>query len=94
MPAVARITDKTAGHCFEPHSPDSGLSSSVFVNGLPVCLVGTHFPTHTCGNSSHDAVQSEGSGTVFIQGLAVARVGDKQNCGDMIAQGSPNVFCN
>ncbi len=92
MPAISRISDKTAGHCFPPHSPDSGLTSSVFVNGQAVIVLGTHFPTHVCGTSSHDATQTVGSSSVFFEGKAVARIGDSQNCGDQLAQGSPNVF--
>ena len=91
--AISRITDLTAGHCFEPHSPDNGLSSTVFANGLAIVLVGTHFPVHTCGNQHHDATQSQGSSTVFIEGKAVGRVGDQQDCGDVLAQGSSNIFC-
>jgi len=90
--SISRIIDTTTGHCFEPHSPDYGLSESVFINGLPVVLIGTHFPTHTCGTQRHDANQSQGSSSVFIEGKAVGRVGDQQDCVDLLAQGSSNVF--
>jgi uncharacterized Zn-binding protein involved in type VI secretion len=29
-----------------------------------------------------------------VNGLALARVGDDLDCGDIISQGSPNVFAN
>lgn len=93
MPAVVRIGDKSAGHCFEPR-PNLEGSSNVFINGKAVHRIGDRWAPHTCGNSTHDAVQAQGSPNVFINGKAVARLGDKQTCGDICAEGSPNVFVN
>lgn len=89
--AVTRKGDLSIGHCFEPRGNTSG-SGSVFVNGKPVHLKGGSWPTHTCGKNSHPSTTTGGSGTVFVEGIAVARIGDALNCGDMIAEGSSNVF--
>jgi uncharacterized Zn-binding protein involved in type VI secretion len=35
---------------------------------------------------------ASGSGTVFVNGKALARVGDSVACGSAAAQGSSNVF--
>jgi uncharacterized Zn-binding protein involved in type VI secretion len=35
---------------------------------------------------------SEGSGSFFMEGKSVARIGDGITCGDMIAEGSGNAF--
>jgi uncharacterized Zn-binding protein involved in type VI secretion len=93
MPAIVRIGDQSAGHCFEPR-PNLEGSPNVFVNGKAVHRVGDQWAPHTCGNSTHGAVQSQGSPNVFVNGKAVARIGDQQTCGDICAEGSPNVFVN
>lgn len=42
-------------------------------------------------HSPHTGSVASGSGTVFINGQAAARVGDSVSCGGA-AQGSPNVW--
>lgn len=91
MSAVIRIGDLSAGHCFPPFPLLQG-SSNVFINGLAVGRITDPYPTHTCPPASHNAVQSSGSSSVFINGLAVGRIGDSISCGDICANGSPNVF--
>ena len=93
MGAVVRLGDNSAGHCF-PARPNLAGSPNVFVNGIAVHRVGDKWAVHVCGNSSHDGVQAQGSPNVFVNGQAVARVGDKISCGDICAQGSPNVNVN
>lgn len=93
MPAVVRLGDKSAGHCFEPR-PNIEGSPNVFINGIAVHCVGDAWPVHTCGPSSHDSRTVQGSPNVFVNGKAVARVGDALDCGDICAEGSPNVFVN
>jgi hypothetical protein len=55
-----------------------------------------HYPTHTCGRSSHDGNAGDGSPTVIINGLKAFRIGDPivGGCGgaDISAAGSPNVM--
>lgn len=93
MPAACRLGDMSAGHCFEARPNDQG-SPNVFINGKAAHRVGDHWPTHSCFPASHDSNTSQGSPNVFINGKAAARVGDQLNCGDIIAQGSPNVIIN
>ena len=45
-----------------------------------------------CGDSCHDSTQASGSGTVFANGLPVARVGDSIACGSSNQTGSGNHF--
>lgn len=92
MPAVARKGDTCTGHdCFPPRANDQG-SGNVFCNGIPVHRQGDHWVTHTCGHTSHDSVLATGSPTVFVNGKALARIGDAVACGSVVASGSGNVF--
>ena len=92
MPGQTRKgVDFSAGHCFEPRPPDQG-SPDVIVNGNPAVRIDDHYPTHTCGNKSHDGNASAGSPTVIINGKGSHRIGDDINCGDVSAGGSPNVM--
>jgi len=93
MAASCRLGDSSAGHCYEPRPNDQG-SPNVFINGKASHRVGDHWPTHSCGPSSHDSITAKGSPNVFVNGKAKARVGDALDCGDIIAQGSPNVITN
>jgi len=93
MPAVVRLNDISCGHCYEPRR-NVESSPNVFVNGIGVHLIGHKWPTHTCGESSHDGVMAEGSSNVFVNGKSVARIGDLISCGDITAEGSSNVFVN
>ena len=93
MPAVTRINvDPSAGHCFPPRPADTTPNTSVFVNDILATVVGAHYPSHSCGDSSHDGTASEGSDTVFFENIAVHRIGDMISCGDVSASGSPDVF--
>jgi uncharacterized Zn-binding protein involved in type VI secretion len=89
--AVTRIQDSSVGHCFNPRGNIEG-SPTVFVNGRAVHRLGDSWPSHSCPPNSHASITSEGSSTVFINGVACARIGDSLDCGDMIAEGSPDVF--
>lgn len=98
MPAVARLGDVSTGHgCFPPTNMVTTAATKSYINGV---LVGvkdqeSQFSTHVCGNTNHQQVTryiSSGSTKSFIEGKAVARIGDDIACGDAIAQGSPNSF--
>lgn len=89
--AAARLGDTCAGHCFNPRG-NTESSPNVFLNGLGAHRVGDGWPTHSCPPNSHSSVTSEGSSTVFVNGKALARIGDALDCGDIISQGSPNIF--
>lgn len=92
MPAVSRQDDQCSGHgCFPPRRSTAG-SPNVFCTGKPVLRKGDPFEAHSCGDHTHTATVSAGSGTVFVNGLALARIGDALDCGSVVAAGSPNVF--
>lgn len=111
MPAVARLNDQIEGMTSGEHSghkvphapcPLTGkiadnCSLNVFVNGVPVAFVGsiTEESDCCCGESNSGGEVAEGSETVFVNGNAIARVGDPiapHNGSAFITEGSPNVF--
>ncbi|AUR97761.1 PAAR motif protein [Vibrio phage 1.244.A._10N.261.54.C3] len=85
----------TSGHgCFPPQTCVGG-SGDVMVNGIPALRAGDAQTGHKCVVKPypfHPSKQAEGSLTVKINGMMAARIGDSTDCGDMIAQGSSNVF--
>lgn len=93
MPAITRVgVDVSAGHCFSPRSSDSTPQGTVYVNGILATVIGSGYPSHSCGDSSHSGAASSGSSTVFIEGIPVHRIGDAISCGDTSGSGSPNTF--
>lgn len=92
MPAISRLGDLTTGHDSFPPRPSDSASSDVFINGIGAVRIGDHFALHCNPFTCHDGVESSGSSTVFINGRAAARIGDSISCGDIIAEGSQNVF--
>jgi uncharacterized Zn-binding protein involved in type VI secretion len=92
MPAVTRLGDISTGHCYTQAGSDDAAQTTVFANSILATVVGAHYPTHTCGVSSHEGFASTGSGTVFIESKQVHRIGDEISCGDISANGSQNVF--
>lgn len=96
MPAISTLGDTSAGHgCFPPTPAISGCSSTVFVNGKPIVLLGAQFAPHTCGRVTHAGALRQviaGSGTVIVEGKPLARIGDGIADGDAIGVGSGNVF--
>jgi len=102
MPAISRGGDSVStGHGCDAvttlDSNNTGLSSNVYMNGIPVCCVGDKTIIHTIpGGSScvpHIAYINSGSSTVFVGGKGVARIGDSCDSG-VIISGSGNIFCN
>lgn len=94
MPAVARIGDLNVVHCSS--SALAVGSGSVFANGRPVTYKGCPNTTHllpggrSCG--SHQGTIAAGSGTVFVQGEGIGRLGDAMTGCTLIAEGSDTVF--
>ena len=96
MPAVARIGDQfTTGHGCTTVSTLTSPSPNVFVDGRGVERKGDPSVSHTIriGKScpAHVAHISSGSGSVFINGMPCARVGDSIDNG-VIISGSDSVF--
>jgi uncharacterized Zn-binding protein involved in type VI secretion len=97
----------TTGHGCDSTSQIKQGSSNVFANGRGITRVGdsdTHnIPTPTVvvgedGNPvtilvclPHTVTVGSGSSSVFVNGRAIARVGDSFS-GESITTGSPNVF--
>ena len=91
MPAIARLNDICTGHGCWPSRPNDTASPNVFVEGLGVHRQGDHWASHCCV-SCHDSILATGSGSVFINGLQCARIGDPIVCGSMIMTGSETCF--
>jgi len=89
MPGVTRLGDMSCGVDCPPTSAIE-CSGDVFVNGRGVVRVGDAFESH-CG---HSRVVSGGSSSVFVNGRQVCRIGDPLSCGDIVCEGSSNVFVN
>ena len=91
MPKAARLTD--------PDNSDgaitSDVASTVKINGLNAAVKGSMDRDHAPYGPPHPPHVPnpivEGSSTVKIEGRPAARVGDKFNCGHVVAQGSPDV---
>ena len=67
-------------------------ASTVFANGIRVGLHVSDITMHPVGGKHLAAKTTEGSPTVFAEGVAVLRVGSGNNCGHKITEGSPDVF--
>ena len=103
MPAIVRDGDPTTtGHGCNTTTTvtgPTGASVGVFVNGIAVECAGNPTAAHTIDRGRrgscipHGAVINAGSGTVFVGGIPIARVGDSTDGGRIIA-GSNNVFTN
>jgi uncharacterized Zn-binding protein involved in type VI secretion len=67
-------------------------ASTVFANGIQVGLNVSDITPHPSGSKHKKAKTTEGSPTVFAEGVAVLRVGSGNTCGHKITQGSPDVY--
>jgi hypothetical protein len=48
---------------------------------------------HACPNTPpHDGVLAKGSSTVYVNGKAIARIGDPISCGSKTQEGSQTIF--
>lgn len=73
-------------------------ADTVFANGIKVGLHVSQITPHAPWKSKkthaphQNASTTEGSPTVFCEGVPVLRVGSGNSCGHSIVQGSPDVF--
>lgn len=71
-------------------------SGTVFANGKPVGLHVSKITPHAPWGRPHpphnQAVTTEGSPTVFADGVPVLRIGSGNSCGHKIVEGSGDVF--
>jgi len=99
MPAVSRKGDSlSTGHiCTSTTTLDTPAQGTVFANSILVARIGDPTVSHPFPPAPpcvpHIATVGAGSPNVFVEGLAVARKGDKADAGNM-TQGSGNVFAN
>ena len=99
MPAVTRDGDATTtGHGCDFTTTVTGPSTDVFCNTKGVERKTDPTAAHTIPNGAsppvcvpHSSVINAGSGTVFVNGKAIARIGDSCD-GGAITQGSSDVF--
>lgn len=84
MPGIARIGDTGTGVCYDHEDPQevtvrfvSHAAETVRTNGRPTCIIGTR-GIASCG---HETVATEGSTTVFAEGIGVHREGDRGRVG-------------
>ena len=70
-------------------------AQSVVCNGIPVGLHVSQITPHEPWGRPHpphdSAKTTEGSPTVFCEGVPVLRIGSGNTCGHSIVKGSPNV---
>lgn len=67
-------------------------AGTVFANGIAVGLHVSDITPHPDGGKHKSAKTTEGSPTVFAEGVPVLRVGSGNTCGHSITEGSPNVY--
>ena len=98
MPAVSRVGDSlSTGHACTGSTTiaSSNTDGSVKVNNINAIVVGAPTVSHPFPPNPpcapHVANLNAGSSSVFIQGIAVGRVGDSADAGAMTS-GSDNVF--
>ena len=94
MPAVSRIGDTVAtNHGCDGTTTMAQGSSDVLINGIGAVRQGDLDNVHAFGgrgcSSRHQVALSAGSGTVFVNGKPLGRVGDGA---ETLSAGSPNVF--
>ena len=96
MPGVTRDGDATTtGHGCDDTTTVTGPSTNVFCNTKGVERKTDPTSAHTILSGlscvPHSAVINAGSGTVFVNSKAIARIGDSCD-GGAITAGSSNVF--
>ena len=99
MPAVSRKGDSlTTGHiCTSTTTLNTPGQGTCFANSILIARVSDPTVSHPFPPAPpcapHVANVNAGSPNVFVEGLAVARIGDSTDAGAMTS-GSGNVFAN
>jgi uncharacterized Zn-binding protein involved in type VI secretion len=99
MPAVSRKGDSlSTGHiCASTTTLDTPGQGTCFANSILIARVSDPTVSHPFPPAPpcapHVANVNAGSSNVFVEGLAVARIGDSTDAGAMTS-GSGNVFAN
>ena len=92
MPYATRSGDVSSGHNICAPTELVTASGNVFINNKGAGRLGDRYASHSCPiHPPHQDVISEGSTTVFINGISVARIGDSLSVAGSVATGSGNV---
>jgi uncharacterized Zn-binding protein involved in type VI secretion len=91
MPAISRVGDQNQVGGAIKRGADSVYANGIRV-GLHVSGITSHAPWGKPHPPHEAATTTEGSPTVFCEGVPVLRVGSGNSCGHSINQGSPDVF--
>lgn len=98
MPAVSRVGDSlSTGHACTGSTTiaSSNTDGTVHANNIDIIVVGAPTVSHPFPPAPpcapHVANLNAGSSSVFINGIAVGRIGDSADAGEMTS-GSSNVF--
>ncbi len=92
MAFATRLDDECTGHDACPSVTLKTASQNVIVNGKGVGRKTDTYNSHGCiAHATHDDVIVGGSGTVFANGLPIARIGDEVSIGGAVMKGSGNV---
>lgn len=86
MPIISVLGDQCSGHDCFPSRNNSSASPNVFAGGKPVHRQSDSWITHCCTHPDvphgcHSSVLASGSGTVYVNNLQCARIGDPVACG-------------
>ena len=92
MPAISFIGAVCTGHDSCPPRHSDGGSTNVFVEGKGINRLGDTWERHPKSDHIPIGVTSSASGTVFCNGIPVARIGDEISCGSLVAEGCNTVF--
>jgi len=94
MPPVSRVGDMVSGHVSFPPTPAVAGSGDVFTNNISTHRKGDTVLPHASPSPSppHSRATSAGSGTVFVNGKPITRIGDACDCGGSLMVGSGNVI--
>ncbi len=91
MPSVAVVGSLTMGACGANPSMIIQGVPTVTINGIPVATVGSPIIPHYSPHHTHGGVDCFGVPNITVNGIPIAVVGSLISCGDMVAQGVPNV---
>lgn len=86
--SIAVIGSRTSGHDGYPPTVVTEGTTKLMINGKPAALVGSHCKPHSKPKGgTHTPVIVSGHSRVKVNGIEVAVVGSKTDCGDTIVDG-------